>query len=349
MPARITLPARGAARFAITMGFGLALAACGGQRPGPAYGGEAPGPGRAEPGSTAVAESAGGRGMGVEPLTLELSPSVRGSRPGPLADGAILRSGDRISIEAATSSAAHVYLVFCDSRRRLTRYPPAGSIPTPGGQATSLLGSSALVLDDNPGREALYVIASQWPLDQADPQLDQALVRARPDDPSADCGERFEAVLAGGQATTPDAQAKLPPDALTHVVGGAAPLPAAPTAPPKTQAPGGSAARPTALPRPRQAGPDPEQECPTIETVRKPSADGASICGAGRSRATLLRGLHVESPSGAGVKAASRGDGIVVLRFGFSHQPKPLPPPGDGQGRLQRTTLGTPSAGPERP
>jgi hypothetical protein len=140
------------------------------------------------------------RGMAIEeaPLTVELWTRVSGSQAGPLLKDASLDSNDRIYLSARASTKAHVYLVYCNDRRELVRYPKTGSLVIDEGQRASVPESgNALRLDKNPGREALYVIASRHPLAEADPQLDAAIASARPDDAATDCGGNFEAIAAG--------------------------------------------------------------------------------------------------------------------------------------------------------
>ncbi|HEU4405656.1 MAG TPA: hypothetical protein VFS43_10230 [Polyangiaceae bacterium] len=151
----------------------------------------------------------------------------------------------------------------------------------------AVLGSGNLVLDDNPGREALYVIASRRPLDQADPQLDKALATARPGDASVDCGSRLERLMAGPASPPSTTQAALPAPA---------------TAPPAPSSPKPPRASAHAL----------EFERPPVTCVRN-------------ARAEIVRGMGVEGASGDSVKAESNAEGVVVLRFGFEHRPKPAP------------------------
>lgn len=140
------------------------------------------------------------RGMAIEeaPLTVELWTRVSGSQAGPLLKDTSLDSNDRIYLSARASTKAHVYLVYCNDRRELVRYPKTGSLVIDEGQRASVPESgNALLLDKNPGREALYVIASRHPLAEVDPHLDAAIASARPDDAATDCGRNFEAIAAG--------------------------------------------------------------------------------------------------------------------------------------------------------
>ncbi len=152
--------------------------------------------------------------MAIEeaPLTVELWTRVSGSQAGPLLKDASLDSNDRIYLSARASTKAHVYLVYCNDRRELVRYPKTGS----------------LVID--PGREALYVIASRHPLAEADPQLDAAIASARPDDAATDCGGNFEAIAAGSAPSlaAPEPHPKAPRAARPKPAPkAAAPLPPA--------------------------------------------------------------------------------------------------------------------------
>ncbi len=141
------------------------------------------------------------RGAFVAPLKLELWATTRGTRTGPLADGVTLASGDRIEISARTASDAHVSVFFCDSNRQLTRHPKPGPLPTLAGQERAILSPDVpLTLDQNVGKEAVYVVASREPLAPDDPKLDAALAGARPGDTTLDCGEQLERAISAPKA-----------------------------------------------------------------------------------------------------------------------------------------------------
>jgi len=132
------------------------------------------------------------------PLYLEVWPTVHGTAAGPLFPHMGLHSGDRIGLQARTSRAAHVYLIHCDGSDLLSVFPAAGPIQFPADERVALPAvGQDLRLTDAPGAEALYIVASQEPLDRSDPRLEAALARARESDGLHGCGSKLEALLIG--------------------------------------------------------------------------------------------------------------------------------------------------------
>lgn len=141
--------------------------------------------------SSQVAESEPG-------LALEVWASVHGSVEGPLRNGMELLSGDSIALTARVSSAAQIYLVYCDAQRRLVSYPANGGSAIAAEHRQSLPdGNQSFVLDDIAGNEVIYVVAAQRPLTTSDPILDAVLSRARLPDKNTDCDPALDGVLAG--------------------------------------------------------------------------------------------------------------------------------------------------------
>jgi hypothetical protein len=131
-------------------------------------------------------------------LTVDVTPYLRGSWRRVLRDGDTLESGDRIHVEVKTTVPAHVYLVYCDRDEKLTVFPSEASVETRAGEITLLPAANAsIVLDDTPGQEVLYVIASRTKLAAAEPALADVVARSRPAKTSPDCGKAFRAAVKG--------------------------------------------------------------------------------------------------------------------------------------------------------
>lgn len=156
--------------------------------------------------SGAAAPEASERGMEIEstPFELEITPRLRGSREANLRSGDKVVTRDKIRITARTSVNAHLYLAYCDRERRLAFFPKDGSIEAKAGKTTYAPAQNAdIVLDDQAGPEALYVIASRRRLDLADPELAEAMSKVRPGAADVDCGAPLEKVLAKRKPTEP--------------------------------------------------------------------------------------------------------------------------------------------------
>jgi hypothetical protein len=123
-------------------------------------------------------------------LRLEIGLQVRRGKSGlphPLHDGGAVMTGDRIRVHVQSSRDAYIYLAFC-ADHSLTAYPSPRGIRTRAGEVMQIpQGDAELVVDDEPGREVLYVIASEVELSIVDPQLQQALAPWRPDGVLVDC------------------------------------------------------------------------------------------------------------------------------------------------------------------
>ncbi|HEY2735055.1 MAG TPA: hypothetical protein VGI70_13760 [Polyangiales bacterium] len=135
------------------------------------------------------------------PLYLEVWGVVHGSAVGPLLPGMTLHSGDRIGLQARTSSVANVYVIHCDSSEAISVFPASGPIAFPADRRVDLPAvGKDLRLTTAPGDEILYVVASKRPLDESDPALQALLSRSKSGDDDRLCGGTFEASLAGRDA-----------------------------------------------------------------------------------------------------------------------------------------------------
>lgn len=234
-------------------------------------------------------------------LTLEVTPTLSGSRPAVLRSGDEVASGDGIQIAVKPTSDAHVYVAYCDGTRRLTFFPREGSIAALAGTITYIPSKDGRVtLDDQVGPEVLYVIASRRPLDVADPELVAALSRARPDT-AVECGEPLEPVIHGDAQRVTEAGVSEQPE----VSSDPSVLPAAPPAA-RPAMPGVASPRlaetphPVAPPRKRaQSRPPPP--------------------------VTLERGAFVRWGPAGNVAAGGDRENIVVLRYSFRHVARRAP------------------------
>jgi hypothetical protein len=114
--------------------------------------------------------------------------------PRELRDGDTVIAGDRIRVVVQTSVDAYLYLAFC-SQRGLTLYPSQGGVRTQAGVLASVPLNTDLVVDDEPGTEVLYVVASTVDISLADPRLAAALATKRPSNAAQDCGPTLDASL----------------------------------------------------------------------------------------------------------------------------------------------------------
>lgn len=222
---------------------------------------------------------------GSSALTLEVMPSLSGSRNATLRTGDEVTSGDGIQVAVKPTVDAHVYVAYCDRSRQLTIFPSDGGIEAKAGMiAYAPAGEAHIILDDQVGPEVLYVIASRKPLDVADPKLAAAISRIRPD-ASVECGDSFDRVLDKGKPVASNAGTPQHPEPGADQ-------------PPQSSAPPPAASQP-AVPRPNTAQPRHASRIP-------PPAE-------------LQRGGFIRWGSMGVVSAGGDHDDIVVLRYGFTH------------------------------
>src|SRR5690349_8781510 len=117
--------------------------------------------------------------------------------------GDTLVTKDHVRVSIRASHAAHLYLAYCsqgdrDPRYRgLTVFPEHGSIDVVANELTIAPSRKrAIILDDKPGKETLYVVVSRSELSSSDAQLAKALDVARLG-AQGECGAKFQTAIAG--------------------------------------------------------------------------------------------------------------------------------------------------------
>jgi hypothetical protein len=120
--------------------------------------------------------------------------------------GDTVMDGDRLQLSVRTSKDGYLYLAFCSQQAKDPRYrglsvfPDKGGIPMVANQPTLAPARDAeIVLDNQPGQEALYLILSRNELPRADADLADVLVAARRGRETTDCGAPFQAAVAGSR------------------------------------------------------------------------------------------------------------------------------------------------------
>jgi hypothetical protein len=121
--------------------------------------------------------------------------------------GDIVMNGDRLQLSVRTSKDGYLYLAFCSQEARDPRYrglivfPDQGGIRMVANQPTLVPARDGkigeIVLDNQPGPEALYLILSRKELSRADTGLADVLAAARQGRETTDCGPSFQAAIAG--------------------------------------------------------------------------------------------------------------------------------------------------------
>jgi hypothetical protein len=126
-----------------------------------------------------------------------------------LRSGDIVMDGDRLQLLVRASRDAYLYLAFCSQQaqdpryRGLSVFPDRGrnrviaNQPTLAPARDGKIGE--IVLDDQPGQEALYMILSRNELSRADAGLADVLAAARRGRETTDCGAPFQAAVAGSR------------------------------------------------------------------------------------------------------------------------------------------------------
>lgn len=145
----------------------------------------------------------------AERLGFDHSLQLRESRtavPHELRDGDTVKHGDRIQVHVQTSVDAYLYLAYC-SKQGLTLYPRRGGVRAPAGVVTAIpTENDELVVDDEPGTEVLYVVASVANLGVDDLRLAAALTAKQPAGVTQDCGPALDALPAPPLTATPAAR-----------------------------------------------------------------------------------------------------------------------------------------------
>jgi hypothetical protein len=254
--------------------------------------------------SRSTAPSAGSGSAPRAKFTLDITPSLTGSRNTVLRSGDTVVTGDGINIAVKASTDANLYVGYCDRDRKLTIFPPMGSIEAKAGEATYMPAKEAnITLDDQVGPEVLYVIGSRRRLDIADPELAAAISKVRPGAANVECGEALDQVL---ESKGPD---PVTPEPATAP---GAPPPAAPgSATPAVPAPAGASA---------EAGASASTATPAKS---KPPARAQLRGGQTTDHlpppAKLERGGYITWGPKGEVSADGDRDDIVVLRYSFTH------------------------------
>lgn len=207
-----------------------AAVACGGGRPtvGPPPGpagtgsGEPPDSTRGmdielAPWTSAQTPSAGPPGAGSDaPFVLETRLRARRTQHGQpitldeIRSGDTVLDGDRLQLSVRTSKDGYLYLAFCSQQARDPRYRGLSVFPDEGGGIPMVANQptlapardGAIVLDHQPGQEALYLILSRHELSLSDAGLADVLAAARRGREATDCGAPFQAAVAGSRKGT---------------------------------------------------------------------------------------------------------------------------------------------------
>lgn len=131
-----------------------------------------------------------------------------------------LINGDRVQLAIRTSQTAHVYLATCaqsktdDAYHGLTIFPAHGSKVIAANMTTVLPSPTiAIILDEHPGTDVVYVVVAKSELTTEDGQLAKALDNARPGAQRGECGaqlSRGPAPSSGRRAATREPAAARP-------------------------------------------------------------------------------------------------------------------------------------------
>jgi hypothetical protein len=124
--------------------------------------------------------------------------------------GDTVQDGDRLQLSVRTSKDGYLYLAFCSPQARDPRYRGLSVFPDEGGGIPMVANQPTLapardgeiVLDNQPGQEALYLILSRHELSRADAGLADVLAAARRGRETTDCGAPFQAAVAGSRKGT---------------------------------------------------------------------------------------------------------------------------------------------------
>jgi hypothetical protein len=145
------------------------------------------------------------------PFVLEARLRVRRTQHGQsitldeIRSGDVVQDGDRLQLSVRTSTDGYLYLAFCSQQAADPRYRGLSVFPDQGGGIPMIANQLTLapardgeiVLDRQPGPEALYLILSRHELLRADAGLAEVLAAARRGRETTDCGAPFQAAVAG--------------------------------------------------------------------------------------------------------------------------------------------------------
>jgi hypothetical protein len=123
--------------------------------------------------------------------------------------GDIVLDGDRLQVSVRTSKDAYLYLAFCSQHpgdpryRGLSVFPDQGGIRVIANQPTLAPARDGkigeIVLDNQPGQEALYLILSRNELSRADASLADVLAAASRGREITECDAPFEPAVTGSR------------------------------------------------------------------------------------------------------------------------------------------------------
>lgn len=130
-----------------------------------------------------------------------------------------LISGDRVQLAIRTSQTAYLYLAVCARGKTDNAYHGLMIFPERGSKViaantTAVLPSPtiAIILDEHPGTEVIYVVVAKAELTTADAQLANALDGARQGTQRSECG----AQLSPGPGPATGRRAPVPQPAATR-------------------------------------------------------------------------------------------------------------------------------------
>jgi hypothetical protein len=202
----------------------------------------------------------------------------------------VLVNGDLLQLSIRTSQQGYLYLAFCSQHDTGPRYhglsvfPPQGSIALTANVARTVPSRvGEIALDNNPGRETIFIVVSKTELSRSDSRLADILDGARQGAESADCGSFQRAV------TGPNSK----------------PVPVPTTTPLASKAARAGARAPSPVPAEAAAVRRP----PPSATIER-GVDivlSRDLLGTDEDGARLVRGVDAGP------------DGIVVLRYEFLH------------------------------
>jgi hypothetical protein len=145
-------------------------------------------------------------------LKLEVWARAEGQTSGPLVQDMVLRSGDKIFVQAKVSKKAYVYVLHCDTGQKLETLPTTGPVEFELNQKDDLPEpGNWFLVDDHAGNDVIYVVASERRLERADPTLAETIAEAGRG-PGVDCSEgKFVHALSGPSPAPPPGSKSAPP------------------------------------------------------------------------------------------------------------------------------------------
>ena len=125
-----------------------------------------------------------------------------------LRSGDSVMDGDELRLSVRTSTDAYLYLAFCSPQTAPSQYHGLSVFPEKSGirliaNQTVIVPSKkkGITLDNKPGRETLYLIASRAELSYSDSGLADVIAAARQGKDTVDCGAPLRSAMAGPSKT----------------------------------------------------------------------------------------------------------------------------------------------------